>query len=65
MRRLALAIFLACVLSGVSRAGEIHPTGAVAPPPPPPATITENVPAIDATASSTVITIILALISIR
>lgn len=32
MRRLALAITLACVLSGVARAGEIHPTGAVAPP---------------------------------
>ena len=35
MRRLALAIALACVLSGAGRAGEIHPTGAVAPPPPP------------------------------
>ena len=37
MRRLALAITLACALSGMVRAGEIHPTGAVAPPPPPPA----------------------------
>ena len=35
MRRLALAIALACVLSGVARAGEIHSTGVVAPPPPP------------------------------
>ena len=35
MRRLALAIALACVLSGVIHAGEIHTTGAVAPPPPP------------------------------
>jgi hypothetical protein len=34
MRRLALAIALACVLSGVARAGEIHSTGAVAPPTP-------------------------------
>jgi hypothetical protein len=31
MNRLALAIALACVLSGVARAGEIHPTGVVAP----------------------------------
>ena len=38
MRRLALAISLACVLAGATRAGEIHPTGAVAPPPPPPST---------------------------
>lgn len=38
MRRLALAIALACVLSGAARAGEIHPTGVVAPPPPPPST---------------------------
>ena len=35
MRRLALAIALACVISGAIRAGEIHSTGAVAPPPPP------------------------------
>lgn len=34
MRRLALAIALACVLSGVAHAGEIHSTGAVAPPTP-------------------------------
>ena len=32
MRRLALAIGLACVLSGITHAGEIHTTGAVAPP---------------------------------
>lgn len=35
MRRLALAFALACVLSGAVRAGEMHPTGVVAPPPPP------------------------------
>lgn len=34
MRRLALAIALACVLSGMAHAGEIHSTGAVAPPKP-------------------------------
>jgi hypothetical protein len=34
MRRLALAIALACVLSGMAHAGEIHSTGAVAPPTP-------------------------------
>ena len=33
MRRLALTIALACVFSGVARAGEIHSTGAVTPPP--------------------------------
>ena len=32
MRHLALAIALACVLSGVARAGEIHSTGAIAAP---------------------------------
>ena len=32
MRRLALVIALACLLSGVARAGEIHTTGAVTPP---------------------------------
>lgn len=35
MRRLALAIVLACALSGVAHAGEIHTTGAVAPQQPP------------------------------
>lgn len=35
MRRLALAMILACVLSGVARAGEMHSTGVLAPPPPP------------------------------
>lgn len=34
MKRLALAIAFACVLTGVVRAGEIHTTGAVAPPTP-------------------------------
>ena len=35
MRRLALAIVLACALSGMAHAGEIHTTGAVAPQQPP------------------------------
>ena len=35
MRRLALAIALACVLSGAVSAGEIHSTGVVAPTPTP------------------------------
>ena len=65
MRRLALAIALACVLSGVARAGEIHPTGAV---PPPPSTVTAagDISTTGAPApqvSSTILTIILTLIS--
>lgn len=68
MRHLALALVLACVLAAPARAGEIHPTGAVAPPPPPiPLTITGDVPTTGATApeeSSTVLTIILTLFSI-
>ena len=35
MRRLALAIALACILSGAAYAGEVPSTGVVAPPPPP------------------------------
>ena len=67
MRRLALAIALACVLSGAVRAGEIHTTGAVATPTPSPVTVIEENNSTGATApqaSSTVLTIILTLISI-
>ena len=32
MRHLAMALALACVFSGVTRAGEIHSTGAIAAP---------------------------------
>lgn len=67
MRRLALAIALACVLSGVARAGEIHTTGAVAPPPPSTITATGEVPTAGATtpqASDPLLTIVLTLISI-
>ena len=79
MRRLTLAVALACVLSGAARAGEMHSTGVVAPPPPPstvsvngeiPATGTTapgEIPSTGATApqqSGTLLTIILTLISI-
>jgi hypothetical protein len=73
MRRLALAIALACILSGVARAGEIPSTGAVAPPPPSRMATTGEIhstgeiPTTEATetqASSTLLTIILTLISI-
>jgi hypothetical protein len=74
MRRLALAIALACALSGMARAGEIHSTGAVAPPTPGTVTaageipttgdaVAGEVPSTDGTESTTVLTIILALIS--
>jgi len=65
MRRLALAIVLASLLSVVARAGEIHTTGAVAPPPPPGTmTIAEELSTTDAEASSTVLSFILTLIDI-
>lgn len=66
MRRLALAIALACVLSGAARAGEIPSTGVIAPPPPP-VTAAGDIPTNGATApqeSDTVLTIILTFISI-
>ena len=47
MRQLALVIALACLLSGVARAGEIHPTGVVAPPPPGTTTTTGEIPTSD------------------
>jgi hypothetical protein len=71
MRYLVLAVALACVLSGVVCAGEIHTTGAVAPPPPSttPGEIPGTTPGeIHTTSapeeSSTALTIILTLISI-
>ena len=82
MRHLALAIALACVLSGVARAGEIPSTGAVATPTPSTMTTTGEIHttgvigeipttgvfgeihSTGATASSSVLTIILTLISI-
>lgn len=77
MRRLTLAITLACVLSGVAHAGEIHPTGATAPAAPGSVRTTDTIPSTGATIgktqttgetapeeSETVLTIILTLISI-
>jgi len=66
MRRLTLAIALACVLSGAVRAGEMASTGVVAPPPPPSSATAVGSTATDAPApqaSSTVLTIILTLIT--
>src|SRR5690242_19738547 len=71
MRRFGLAIALACLLSGVTRAGEIHTTGAVTPPPPSTATssvaTTGEVPSTGATApqeSDALIEILMALLGI-
>ena len=66
MRRLALAITLACVLSGMARAGEIHTTGAAAPPPPPSTiTMTGEIHSTGAPQeSNTALTIILTIIGI-
>ena len=65
MRRLALAIALACVLSGMAHAGEIHSTGAVAPPTPGEIHTTGRAGEVPSTGGeTTVLTIILTLISI-
>ena len=67
MRRLALAIALACILSGAAYAGEMPSTGAVAQPTPSPVSATGQIHPAGATEpdeSSTLLTIILTLISI-
>lgn len=71
MRRLAIAAALACVLSGVARAGEITSTGAVAPPAPSPVSVTGEIHPTGAiapgeihTTEETALTIILTLISL-
>jgi len=71
MRRLTLAIALACVLSGAVRAGEMASTGAVASPTPSPATVPGEIHPTGATAPGEIpttgeaaLTIILTLISI-
>ena len=78
MRRLALAIALACVVSVVARAGEIHTTGAPEPSAPTTLTTTGEIHSGDAPApgeihstdapepqeSTTVLTIVLTLIGI-
>ncbi|HEX6716033.1 MAG TPA: hypothetical protein VF088_02925 [Pyrinomonadaceae bacterium] len=58
MRRLTLAVVLACVLAGVAQAGEIPSTGATTPQPPGTASTTGEIPSTGAT-SSTLLTIIL------
>lgn len=70
MRRLVLAMALACVLSGAIHGGEIHSTGAVASPTPSPVAVTGEIPSTGATATGEVpstgalLTIILTFISI-
>ena len=71
MRRLALAMALACILSGAIHGGEIHSTGAVASPTPSAVTATgetptdgETAPGEIETTGTTVLTIILTIISI-
>jgi hypothetical protein len=65
MRRLAFAIALACVLSGVARAGEIPSTGATAPPPPTSVVTAGEISITGETAPETsVLTIILAILDI-
>ena len=76
MRRLALAITLACVLFGAAHAGEMPSTGGPTPPPPGTATVAGEIHNTGAPApgdmhstgapqeSDTVLTIILAIISI-
>ena len=67
MRHLALALVLACVLSGTALAGEIPTTGAVSPPPPSSVVTTGEIHptgAPEPQASNTVLTMILTLISI-
>lgn len=67
MRRLAFAIALACVLSGVVRAGEIPSTGATAPQPSNSVVTAGENPTTGETApgaSNSVLTIILTLLGI-
>ena len=69
MRRLALAMALACALSGAIHGGEIHSTGAVASPTPSPAageihTTGATAPGEVPTNGETALTIILTIISI-
>jgi len=67
MRYMALALVLACVLSGTALAGEIPTTGAVSPQPSSSVVTTGEIHptgAPEPQASSTVLTMILTLISI-
>jgi hypothetical protein len=67
MKHLALAVVLACMLSGTAQAGEIPSTGVVAPPPSSSVSATGEIPVNDALApqsSSPLLTIILTIIRI-
>lgn len=67
MRHLAIAVLLACMLSGTARAGEIPSTGVATPPPPNTLMATGEIPTSDTPApqaSSMFLTIILTFISI-
>lgn len=67
MRHLAIAVLLACMLSGTARAGEVPSTGVVAPQPPSSIVVTGEIPTSGKTEhqeSTTVLTIILTLLSI-
>jgi hypothetical protein len=67
MRRLTLAVVLACALCGIARAGEVPTTGVIAPPPPPNPVITSGeVPLTGATTlepATDVLAIVLTIIS--
>lgn len=70
MKRLTLAVVLACALSGIAQGGEIPSTGATAPTPTPsPTTVSASgeIPSTGATTPqqpSTLLTVILTIISI-
>ena len=64
MKRLALAIAFACVLSGVTRAGEIHSTESIAAPTPGTVTVTPTSGATAPETANSVLTIILSLLDI-
>ena len=67
MRRLALAIALACALSGAVRAGEVPSTGAPAPQPSSPVVTAGEIPTTGPPApeaSNSVLTIVLTLLGI-
>lgn len=69
MRRLTLAVVLACALCGIARGGEIPSTGIISPPPPPESSMStsgDTIPT-DATtldSSDALLTTILTVISI-
>ncbi|HEU4835154.1 MAG TPA: hypothetical protein VFS90_12085 [Pyrinomonadaceae bacterium] len=67
MRHFALALVLACVLSGTASAGEIPTTGTPSPPPPSPVMTTGETPLTEATETqglTSVLTMILTLLDI-